>query len=194
MALALPIETERLVLREFREADLEAIHEYAQDPEVARYMPWGPNTREATLDFLSRKIREQSEERREQHELAIELKSEDRVIGGVRLGIKDEANRTADIGYVLNRRYWGRGMAPEAVRALIDHAFRHLKLHRVWASCDVRNSASYRVMEKLGMRREATFLNDIRQKGEWRSTHVYAILAEEWLAAKGVDLASDERQ
>ncbi len=173
MTGALPISTDRLLLRTYRESDLDDIHEYARDPEVVRYLPWGPNTREATLEFLTKTIGSQDE-------LAIELKSDGRVIGGIRLGIKDEANRTADLGYVLNRRCWGRGYMPEAARAVVDLAFRVKGLHRVWAACDVRNQASYRVMEKLGMRREAMFVKDCLQKGEWRNSYLYAILAEEW--------------
>ena len=78
--------------------------------------------------------------------------------------------------------YWGRGYMTEAGRAILDVAFREIDLHRVWATCDPRNRASYRVMEKLGMRREAHFRKGVMEKGEWRDSYLYAILAEEWLA------------
>ena len=70
----------------------------------------------------------------------------------------------------------------EAVRAILDAAFRQLELHRVWATCDPRNHASHGVMEKAGMRREAHFRKNVMEKGEWRDSYLYAILAEEWLA------------
>jgi len=152
-----PIETERLLLREFRAGDESHIHEYASDPEVVRLMIWGPNTPEMTRTFLEGLLNAQERWPRPGVELAIERKEDHRLIGSIGLRIKDEANRSADIGYVLNRSYWGRGYMTEAARAILDAAFRKLNLHRVWATCDIRNRASYRVMEKLGMRREAHF-------------------------------------
>jgi RimJ/RimL family protein N-acetyltransferase len=177
-----PIETNRLFLREFRDADEQAMHEYASDPEVVRLMIWGPNTLEATREHLLRALKEQEQWPRPSVGLAIELKSEGRVIGAIELRMKDEKNRTADIGYVLTRKYWGRGHMTEALRAILDAAFRRLKFHRVVATCDSRNHASYRVMEKVGMRREAHFRKDVLEKGEWRDSYLYAILAEEWLS------------
>ena len=177
-----PIETERLLLREFRAVDERQIGEYASDPEVVRLMIWGPNTAEMTRTFLARALEEQQQWPRNSVGLAMELTGERRVIGSIGLRIKDEANRSADIGYVLNRRYWGRGYMTEAARAILDAAFSELHLHRVWATCDPRNHASYRVMEKIGMRREAHFRKNAFEKNEWRDSYLYAILADDWLA------------
>ncbi|HXX20747.1 MAG TPA: GNAT family protein [Candidatus Acidoferrum sp.] len=178
-----PIETERLLLREFRAEDEQDIHAYASDPEVVRLMIWGPNSLETTQTFLAGVLKEQERWPRPAVSLAIELKSERRVIGGIDLRVKDEKNRAANIGYVLARAHWGQGYMVEAGRAVLDAAFRHVGLHRVWATCDSRNSASYRVMEKLGMRREAHFRKDVMEKGEWRDSYLYAILADDWLGA-----------
>lgn len=79
------------------------------------------------------------------------------LMGSMRLTILDRSNQTADFGYTLNRRHWKNGYATEGARALLNVAFVSLGLHRVWATCDARNRASYRVLEKLGMRREAAF-------------------------------------
>jgi [ribosomal protein S5]-alanine N-acetyltransferase len=177
-----PIETERLLLREFRAEDESDMHAYASDPEVVRLMIWGPNTREQTRTFLQTALKAQEQWPRASVGLAIELRSERRMIGAIELRTRDEANRTADIGYGLTRNYWGCGYMPEAVRAILDAAFRQLGFHRVWATCDPLNRASYRVMEKVGMRREAHFRKDAMKKGEWRDSYLYAILAEEWLA------------
>src|SRR5579863_2376716 len=185
-----PIVTERLSLREFRAEDESGVHEYASDPEVVRLMIWGPNAPEATRAYLHGVLKEQEQWPRNSVGLAIELKSEHRVIGSIGLRIKNEVNRSADIGYVLARRYWGNGYMAEAGRAVLDVAFREVKLHRVWATCDVRNRASYRVMEKLGMRREGHFRKDAMEKGEWRDSYLYAILAEEWLADSNETKAS----
>ena len=74
----------------------------------------------------------------------------------------------------------GTGVVTEAARALLGAGFRHLDLHRVFATCDVRNTGSYAVMEKLGMRREGRLRRDRQVKGAWRDTYLYAILAEEF--------------
>jgi [ribosomal protein S5]-alanine N-acetyltransferase len=187
-----PIETERLILREFRASDEPDIHEYASDPEVVRFMEWGPNSREMTRSALRGWLKEQELGLEDSVTLAIELKSEGRLIGTIRIAVKDERNRAADFGYSLNRRYWGSGYATEATRALLDTAFRRLDIHRMFATCDTRNIASYRVMEKLGMRREATFEKDVIQKGEWRDSYLYAILADEWMLREEVRAASAE--
>lgn len=176
----LPIRTERLLLREFRARDEAAIHEYASDPEVSRWMDWGPNTPEITRRVLALRLRMQSQRPPGKIELAIELKAEKKLIGGIRLEIRDQQNRTADFGYVLHKNYWNRGLATEASRAILELAFAKWRLHRVWATCDQRNHASYRVMEKLGMRREGSYRQDVFQKGEWRNSYLYAILADDW--------------
>jgi [ribosomal protein S5]-alanine N-acetyltransferase len=177
-----PIETERLLLREFRASDESDVHAYGSDPDVVRLMIWGPNTPEQTLAFLQTVLKAQEQWPRAFVELAIELKGEGRLIGSIGLRVKDERNRAADIGYVLARSYWGGGYMTEAARAILDVAFRRLDLRRVSATCDPRNHASYRVMEKLGMRREGHLRKDVMEKGEWRDSYLYALVAEEWLA------------
>jgi RimJ/RimL family protein N-acetyltransferase len=176
----LPIHTERLILREMCASDEADIHAYASDPEVARLMVWGPNTPEMTRTFLMQALEAQKQSPRHTLELAIELKSENRMIGGIGMRTKDEANRTADIGWVLNRSYWGRGYVSEAARAMLSLGFGRLQLHRVWATCDRRNARSFRVMEKIGMRREGLLLKNKMEKGEWRDYYLYAVLEEEW--------------
>ena len=175
-----PIRTARLVLREFRQDDFDDVHAYATQAEVVRYMDWGPNTPDETQAFLERMFEAQGRWPRDDVNLAVEHAGDRRVIGAIRLGRNKPAEHSADLGYSYNRDYWGRGFGTEAARAMMQVAFRVLGLHRVWAWCDVRNAGSYRVMEKLGMRREGTFRQNIQVKGAWRDTFVYAILADEF--------------
>jgi [ribosomal protein S5]-alanine N-acetyltransferase len=175
-----PVNTKRLQLRELLAADESDIHEYAADPLVSRYDTWGPDTAMQTHEVLARWIAAQQRWPREDVHLGAELKEEGRVIGSMRLWTIEPASRTAEIGYTFHRKYWNKGYATEAVSALLAVAFLTLDFHRVVATCDTRNAPSWRVMEKAGMRREGTFLRDKLQKGEWRDTHLYAILAEEW--------------
>jgi ribosomal-protein-alanine N-acetyltransferase len=182
----LPLETEHLLLREFRADDEAGIHEYASDVEVVRFAAWGPNDPLMTMANLARRLIEQARWPRDSVDVAVELRGDCRLIGIMRLTILESQNKTADFGFTFNRRYWGNGYATEGSRALLEVGFLKLGLHRIWATCDVRNHASYRVMEKLGMRREALFQKDVLQKGEWRDSYLYAILADEWLRSSKI--------
>jgi RimJ/RimL family protein N-acetyltransferase len=175
-----PLETERLLLREYRFADEADVHEFASDPLVPRYDGWGPNTAGQTHEHISKRMREQQIWPRDDVTLVAELRRERKVIGSVRLWIVDAENRCAEVGYSFNRSYWNKGFATEAASSLLSVAFRVLNLHRVVARCDTRNTGSWRVMEKAGMRREGHFVRDKFQKGEWRDSYLYAVLAQEW--------------
>jgi RimJ/RimL family protein N-acetyltransferase len=177
-----PVRTERLLLRELRKADFDDVHAYAADPQVARFMDWGPNATEETATFMALKLDEQARWPRDEVTLAIEHGADSRVIGSIRLAVSDRENLAGDFGYSLNRDYWRQGLATEATRALLDVGFRTLGLHRIWAECDVENTGSFGVMEKLGLRREAHIRQGKLTKGAWRDRYVYAILADEWLS------------
>jgi ribosomal-protein-alanine N-acetyltransferase len=175
-----PVRTERLLLRDFVTTDFDAVHAYACDPDVARYMEWGPNTLDETRIFLDRALSNQQIWPRLHFGLAIELIETGEVIGSIDLRLRDAAARTAEIGYCLRQDHWRRGVVSEAARALVEVAFKTLGLHRVIATCDARNTGSFSVMEKLGMRHEGLFRLDKEVKGAWRDTYLYAVLAEEW--------------
>lgn len=177
-----PLRTARLLLREVREADFGDIHAYAIDPEVVRYMDWGPNTPEVTREVMGRWFAEQQTWPRGHVNLVVELVEEARVIGSVRLSLQDEGN--ADFGYSYSSAYWRKGYGYEAAEAVVRVAFETLGLHRVWATCDVRNRGSFGIMEKLGMRREGTLRKNQLVRDGWRDTHVYALLDEEWAARR----------
>ncbi|MBN1189873.1 MAG: N-acetyltransferase [Dehalococcoidales bacterium] len=174
------LETERLVLRGFREEDLEAIQEYASDPVVVRYMPWGPNTRQDTLDFIHKVRAARKEKPRTAYDFVLVNRAEDYLIGACGLYIRSAENREGEIGYVLNRRYWNRGYISESARKLVSFGFGELGLHRIYATCDPDNTGSYRVMEKTGMRREGLLRECKRFKGAWRDSLLYSILAKDW--------------
>ena len=178
--ISLPLQTERLLLREFVAEDWRAVHEYATDPEVVRYMPFGPNTEEESKAFVEQVLAVQREVPRTKFELAVALRSNGQFIGGCAIRIGSQSFRDADIGYCFNRGYWGQGYATEAARAAVRFGFEHLGLHRIWATCDVNNAASARVLEKLGMQREGYFRRHMLVRGSWRDHLMYAVLEDEW--------------
>jgi ribosomal-protein-alanine N-acetyltransferase len=176
----LPIRTDRLILREFRDEDFDAVHAYGSDPEVSRYMVWGPNTPADTRAFLDRMLAEQQPWPRTAVSMAVEHRGEGRLIGACRLWVTHARSRTAEMGYTFARPYWGQGFGQETARAVLACAFQVAGLRRVVSTCDVRNRRSWGVMEKVGMRREGCFRKDVRVRGRWRDTYLYALLAEEW--------------
>ncbi len=175
-----PIRTQRLLLREFTADDESDIHEYGGDPVVSRYMDWGPNTPDVTRQILLDRLVQQQTWPRDEINLAIELSATGKQIGAFGVRIPDARNGLADFGFVLNRRYWRQGFMTETAGAVLETAFSIMGLRRLIATCDTRNIASARVMEKIGMRREAHFRQDVYQKGEWRDSYLYAILKDDW--------------
>jgi len=176
--------TERLLLRDFVEDDWQAVHEYAVDPEVVRFMDWGPNTEQQTKDFVARTIGHRHEEPRRAFELAVVLKDSNRLIGGCGLRISRPEHHCGDFGYTFHRQFWGHGYATEASREIVRFGFDVCSLHRIFATCDAQNAGSAHVLEKLGMRRESHFLHDKWQREQWRDSFLYAILVDEWKARK----------
>jgi RimJ/RimL family protein N-acetyltransferase len=182
--MVMPIETERLLLRDFVEEDWRAVHEYGSDPEVVRYLPWGPNTEGDSRDFISRSIAIQSESPRRRFEIGIVLKEEGRLIGGCGIRENNPTLMEGNMGYVLNKDYWGRGIATEAARALVRFGFETLNLHRIFATCFPENKASERVLQKCGMSLEGRLRENLLMRGEWRDSLLYAILDREWTEHK----------
>ena len=98
-----------------------------------------------------------------------------------------ELHRQGELGYMIAGEHQGRGFATEAAPPLLAFAFDTMRLHRVVGRIEPRNVGSGRVLEKLGMRREADLVENEWVKGEWQSEAVYAILDREWRAARGRD-------
>lgn len=176
-----PIRTERLLLRPFNQRDFDAVHAYANDEAVIRYMDWGPNTLAETQAALDRFSETQLHQSPLDVNLAIQHLADDIAIGSIRLSVKNVATGTGDFGYTLASAYWRQGLGTEAARAILRTGFETLGLRRIWAECDVRNVGSWGVMQKLGMRREAHFRCDKPSRDGWRDSYLYAILVEEFL-------------
>ena len=177
-----PIRTERLVLRLMTPADVEDVHAYQGREDVCRYLLHEPRDREEVVDAVTKyAAATRLAEEHDWIEPAIEL--DGRVIGHMFLSIGSLESRGAEIGWTLHPDFQGRGYAAEAAAAVLDLAFDVLGLHRVRAELDPRNDDSIALCVRLGMRREAFFVQDLWFKGEWADTGVYAILAEEWATA-----------
>lgn len=134
-------------------ADLETTHAYDSDEENTAFMLFLPNpTLEETKQFLIQTAEEWKKADPDFYEFAIVLEGQH--IGAVSLYL-DETKETGELGWIINKRYWKRGIASEAALAVKDFAINTLKLKKLLAYCDYRNIASYTVMEKLGLRLES---------------------------------------
>ena len=179
-----PIETERMLLRAFGPDDYDAVYAMQSDPEVARYLYWGPRSEEEvrkSLDFKIAAIALRKEG--DALSLAGISKATGELVADVILMWKSAEHAQCEVGYIVPPAHQGRGYATEAVRPLLAIAFDVLGMHRVVGKVEARNVGSVRVLEKLGMRREALFLENEFVKGEWGSEVVCAILDREWRAA-----------
>lgn len=172
MELNNELQTQRLILRRYRETDLQDLYEYLSDPEVVKFEPYKPMTMDEVRENLAWRMGTDEM-------VAIECRGNHKMIGNVYLGKRNFD--TLEMGYVLNRAYWGRGYAAESCQALLTLAFSQ-GIHRVYAECDPENAASWRLLERLQfcreghLRQNVFFWTDAQGKPLWKDTYVYARL------------------
>lgn len=182
--LQLPIRTARLVLRAFEARDFDDILPFHSDPQVTVYLYWEARDREQTREALEKKMRQTTLDG-DGSTLVLAVELAGKVIGEMTLHCASQAHRQGEIGFMFNPAYHGQGYATEASLAVLELGFSVFGFHRIVGCCDARNAASYRLMERLGMRREAHLLENEHVKGEWVSEMIYAMLAAEWRARPG---------
>ena len=176
-----PIRTARLRLRPLVATDLDALLAYRSDPQVCRYLPFEPQTREGLAERLAGPMGVGELTGEGQYmTLGVESLEIDRAIGDVILMFHDEANGNGELGYVFHPEVSGFGYATEACSAVLGLGFDGLGLRRIVARLDARNTASARLALRLGMRQEAHFVQNEYFKGELTDEVVFAMLAEEW--------------
>lgn len=169
---ALPVRTERLLLRQRTSADTPALHAIYSRADVAEHLLIPP----LELDEVEEMLADRAS--RESGGFGLLLDLDGVVVGEVELMFRGPTQ--AELSWVVHPDHGGRGLVTEAARALIGLGFDHCALHRIYAELDARNTASARLCERLGMRREGYRLADWWSKGEWTDTLQYAVLASEW--------------
>ncbi|HJQ14369.1 MAG TPA: GNAT family protein [Anaerolineales bacterium] len=176
--------TERLILREFVESDWEAVLAYQQDPLYLRYNEWTSRSAEEVRAFIQIFLDHQKRAPRLKFQFAITLKQIGTLIGNCGVRRDSAETREGDMGYELDSKYWGKGYATEAARAVLSFGFSHMKLERISAWCIADNIGSARVLEKIGMQLERRMRKHQYFKGRWWDTLSYGISYEEWRAKK----------
>lgn len=172
-------ETDRLIIRKFNEKDWKDISEFLMDENVVHFEPYGvfslEQCKEEAVNFT-----------KSDSFWAVVLKEENKVIGKLYFDNKNSFD-TWELGYTFNTSYQGKGYAKESSIAIMDYAFRNWKVRRIIARADVLNEKSWRLLEKLGMRKEAHFVKEAAFNTDtdgnliWQDSYGYAILEEEWM-------------
>lgn len=177
----LPIDTQRLILRLFRETDLDAVIAYHALPEVQRYLDWKARDKgecKAALDAM--RAQRRLNRPGDTLTLAVERKSDGLLVGQVSLRWTDATAGQAEVRFVFNPMCRRQGYATEAAKAAFDIGFDHFGFHRIFARCGAKNTPSVRLMKGLGMRLEAHYREHALFQGEWDEELHFAILDREW--------------
>jgi RimJ/RimL family protein N-acetyltransferase len=177
----LPLETERLLLRAFRPDDLEDVFATRSRAEVVRYLYGDVLSREEVKGFLAKRARQVTvRSDGDALALAVERRTDGRVIGDVVLWLRSVKHRQGEIGFVFHPDAQGQGYARETATVLLGVAFDAWRLHRVCGRTDPRNLASAGLLRRLGMRQEGHLRENEIFKGQWGDVLIFAILEDEW--------------
>jgi len=174
------LETERLFLRKLTIEDLEDIFAYGSDEEVSKYVTWDTHQKiEDSKSFLDFALGRYND--RKVAPWGIEYKENQRLVGTIDFVWWKPGHRTAEIGYVLSRDYWGKGIMTEAAKEIIQYGFEQMGLVRIQAKCFEENVPSARVMEKIGMSFEGIMRKEMFVKGKHQDLKLYSILKEDYI-------------
>jgi ribosomal-protein-alanine N-acetyltransferase len=172
------LETDRLLLRKMTLDDARAVFAYSTNPEVTWFVLWDAHRKlEDSTALLQHTIRKY--ETGGELDWGIVYKGDQRFIGTCGFTSWEAAHACAELGYVISKEYWGRGLASETVRALIGFGFEKINLNRIEARCIAENVASARALQKAGMAYEGTLRQREYIKGAYRNIKLYAILKSE---------------
>lgn len=174
------ITTERLSIREFVANDWLAVLAYQRDERYFQFYPQSGRSESEAQDFVEMFLQQQTEKPRRKFQLAITFQGDDQVIGSCGIRRKSENDFEADIGFELAPKLWGQGLATEAAHAMVNYGFTELKLHRISARCIAENTASVRVLEKVGLRPEGQMRDHEHFKDRWWDTLFFGMLVDDW--------------
>jgi RimJ/RimL family protein N-acetyltransferase len=173
-------ETARLLIRNLAPGDAESFYAYKCLPEATQYQYWRPKSLDEIVCFIRDMQTVEPNTPGTWLQLAICLKDDGIMIGDIGIHFSEDEEFQAEIGYTISPAWQHKGYASEAAKAILEYLFTSLGIHRVHASVDPRNIASAAVLERLGFRQEAHFIQSIFMDGEWQDDCIYAMLDTEW--------------
>lgn len=181
--------TERLHIRPISIADKHDILEYRSDSEANKYQGWVPKNMHDVEEFI-KNLAPQPNSQNTWFQLAIIEQKSNQLVGDIGIHFLESENKQVEIGFTLDKNYHGNGFANEALKCVIDYIFGELKKHRISASVDPNNIKSIRLLERIGFRKEAHFVESLYLNGKWVDDVIYAMLWREWKNAENIPLQS----
>lgn len=173
------LETERIILRKFTLDDAKDMFEYSSVPEVSKFVPWETHkTIDDSKGFINYILKQYEDSKLAPW--AIELKQNGKVIGTIDFVAWYPQHYRAEIGFILSKEHWGKGLIPEAANKVIQFGFENMELNKIKAPCMVENVQSQRVLQKLGMTLEGIMKNEYFIKGKFRDMVVYSLLKKDF--------------
>ena len=181
MGKLISLKTERLSIKPVKLADLGDIHQLHSIPEVDEFNTLGiPENIGITKKMLIALIADWEQKEIEKYSFVIKLLGNNETIGMLAINLQSKKYNAAEIWYKLNPKFWNKGYATEAVKEILNFGFNELKLHRIEAGCAIKNIASIKVLEKVGMKREGQKRQTLPLKSGWSDNYEYGILVEEF--------------
>ncbi len=179
------IQTPRLTLREWSQADVPLMYQLLSEPDVARFNTIGiPASVQVIQDLLQPTLDDLQQPTRTRYGWSMILNDDKTFVGEIGLNLATERFRSGEIFYSVTSAYWGKGLASEAAQAIVQFTFEDLQLHRLEAGVATFNPGSIRVLEKIGMQREGLRRKILPINGEWLDNYMYAMLEEDYASLK----------
>lgn len=173
------LETKRLIIRPIALDDKNEIFEYRSDREANKYQGWIPTTVGDVETFIG-KISKQINEPGTWFQFVITEKETQKIVGDLGVHFFDSENMQVEIGCTVNKYFQHNGYATEAVKKVIDYLFKEQSKHRIIASIDPENENSIRLVERIGFRKEAHFVESLWVNGNWVDDLIYALIEKDW--------------
>ena len=174
------INTERLQIRNLEANDGPRVFSYHRHPDVARFQSWGTESVDVIQTYIRSLASVEPGTPGQWYQVGIYLREGDKLIGDCGFRVPADISEQVEIGITVAPEFQGKGYAAEALRALLGYLFVELRKHRVFGSVDPRNESSMRLLERVGMRKEAHFVKSLWFREEWVDDVVFAMLNEEW--------------
>jgi RimJ/RimL family protein N-acetyltransferase len=181
MSTATFFQTLRLDARPFSRGDVPTFVGYRSDPEVARYQSWDDYTSADGTALLAAMQEARPGVPGQWYQFALEARSTGSLVGDLALKVDQQDPRLAEVGFTMAPAHQGKGYATEALQALLGFAFQSYGLHRIVAVTDTLNAPAAALLQRVGMRREGHFVENVFFKGAWGSEYLFAVLEREWV-------------
>jgi RimJ/RimL family protein N-acetyltransferase len=177
--MLIKLETKRLIIRPIKIEDKNEVFEYRSDSDANKYQGWIPTNLIDVETFIG-KLSKQINEPKTWFQFVIIEKETQKIIGDLGIHFFDNENKQVELGITLNKDFQKKGYATESIKRVIDYLFKDLNKHRIITSIDPENKNSIRLVERIGFRKEAHFVESLSINGNWVDDLIYAMIEKNW--------------